>query len=274
MMLTEDEQKYMDILSDVKNIARQSGGIVKDIYTKGDVKIIAKQDLSPLTIADIESQKFIIHSLNEKYPKIQSISEEQTIIANKQVVDGLYFVVDPIDGTSNFACHIPFFSISIALYLGNTPILGVLFDPMNNEMFSAIVGNGAYINDKRIKTTEYNPFEQSFINLNVAKLDLELVNQINALVAKKTKKVRNLGCVSLEMAWVACGKIDGLINHYLSIWDIGASGIILEEAVGVWSTLDGHKPSFPSLVKFPICAARTTRLHKELLERIGEIRTK
>lgn len=254
---------------EIGDVTKESGKIVIEAFYSGRVKVTKKKDLSPLTATDIESQKLIIDALAVKYPEIQPIAEEQLSDKNVKVKGGLYFAIDPLDGTSNFACHIPLFSISIALYSGNTPLLGVLYNPINDELFSAVVGQGAYLNDERIRPKDYEPLEDSFVNINVAKLDPDIVNRINVQIARRVKKVRNLGCVSLEMAWVACGRIHGLINHYLSIWDIGACGIILEEVGGVWSTLSGRKPAFPSLQKFPICAAGTPRLHKELLERIG-----
>lgn len=234
-------------------------------FKSRDFVLTLKEDRSPVTNTDIESQEIIIESLRRQFPDIECITEEARRPDVEKLSDKMFFVIDPLDGTSNFSCGIPLFSISVALYKGTDPVVGCLLDPIHGEYFHAIKGFGAYLNEKPIKPLHYVPLEESFVNINVAKLGEKTANRIMSGIGQKTKKVRCMGCVSLEVAWIAAGRIHGVVNHYLSIWDIAACGFVLEEAGGKWTTLSRQKPLFPYTGKFPICAAGTDQLHSELM---------
>ena len=239
-------------------------------FKSKDFLLSAKEDLSPLTDVDIKSQSIITQALGEKIPEAEFIAEEAIRPEAENLSNKIFFSIDPLDGTSNFSIGIPLFTISASLHYGNESLVGCLLDPIHGEYFHAIKGAGAYLNDKPIHIAPYVPLEDSFIDINVAKLDAEIMSRIMNRIGRRTKKVRCMGCISLEIAWIAAGRIHAAVNHYLSIWDISACGLILEEAGGKWSMLSNEKPEFPYLGKFAVCAASTSRLHSELIGLINK----
>lgn len=255
----------------MRRVTLAAGEKVASGFESKNFRLSLKEDLSPLTDIDIKSQQLIIKLLKEQFPQAEYIAEEATRPDGlEKLSDRMFFLIDPLDGTSNFSLSIPIFSISMALWYGGELLVGCLLDPIHGEYFHAFKGGGAYLNDKPIHPAPYVSLRESFVDINVAKLDEQMMDRIMNRIGRNTKKVRCMGCVSLEVTWAAVGRIHGVVNHYLSIWDIAAAGLILEEAGGKWTTLSNEKPRFPYTGKFPICAAGTNRLHSKLIELVNE----
>lgn len=227
------------------------------------LEVSVKHDNSFVTRVDRESQDMILDYLRAQFADIPFIAEEKE---NRREAsqEGYYFVVDPLDGTATFVSGVPFFCVSIALYKGPRPQTGVVIDPNHREEFTAIAGSGSFLNGRRISVTSRTALEELTLNVNHTKFDLDIYQRINRNILKKIRRFHKLGSLCLEVSYVAAGRLDGTINNELSMWDIAAAGLILEEAGGKWSLLDGTMPHFPVLDKMHICASNG-RVHDMLL---------
>lgn len=256
-----------DVLRHSLAAGREAAKLLKHNF--GDTntyKVSVKQDRSLVTRVDSESQELIISYLKKQFPEVPFIAEERDRQANVDVrSDGYYFVVDPLDGTASFVIGIPFFCTSVALCRGTQTIIGVLVDPNHNEEFTAITGKGAFLNGRRIAVTKRHNIDELYMNINHTKFDEIRYERINANILKKIKRFHKLGSLCLEVAYVASGRLDGSINNDLSMWDIAAAGLILEEAGGKWTLLDGSKPAFPVFEKIDIVATNGL-IHDEILK--------
>ena len=181
---------------------------------------------------DLLSETIIVESLqlNSSFP---ILSEEAGIIGNIDREQYLW-IVDPIDGSLNYSNGIPFFCISVALWKGNKPILGVIFDFFRNELFSGIIGEGAWLNKTAIKTSKTKkkneailctgfPIRTDFSDEGITKF----VRQMQAY-----KKIRLLGSAALSLAYVACGRVDAYMEENIMLWDVGAGCAIVKAAGG------------------------------------------
>jgi myo-inositol-1(or 4)-monophosphatase len=257
-----------DILVHSLEAGRQAGALLRENFGKIH-EVSVKKDNTYVTKVDRDSQELIIGHLGKQFPDITFIAEEQERKKNESVhKDGYYFVVDPLDGTATFVSGVPFFCVSIALCKGPKTIAGVLVDPNHREEFTALAGNGSFLNGNKLSVTKRRRLEELTLNVNHTKFDAETYDNINKNVLKKIRRFHKFGSLCLEVAYVAAGRIDGTINNDLSMWDIAATGLILEEAGGVWTLLDGTQPKFPIFEKMHICSSNGI-VHDELLARIN-----
>jgi myo-inositol-1(or 4)-monophosphatase len=256
-----------DVLRHSLAAGRQAAKLLKDNFGKSDTyDVSVKQDRSLVTRVDGESQALIMSYLGKQFPDIPFVAEEQDRLVNAGVKkDGYYFVIDPLDGTASFVMGLPFFCTSVALCRGPETLVGALVDPNHNEEFVAVKGKGARLNGSAISVTRRKNLEELYLNVNHAKFDGARFERINENILRKIKRFHKLGSLCLEVAYVAAGKLDGTINNDLSMWDIAAAGLIVEEAGGRWSLLDGSKPTFPVFDKLNIVASNGL-VHDELLK--------
>ncbi len=173
--------------------------------------------------ADLESEKIICEILTNAFP-YPILSEESYKISNEEK-KGIYWVVDPLDGSLNFSQDIPLCCISIALYENNKPILGVIYDFHRDEIFSGIVGVGAWLNDNEIIVSSVKKDKSqailatgfsSYMNYDKSELDKFI------LYVQNFKKVRLFGSAALSLAYLACGRIDAYYEKDIAFWDIAA----------------------------------------------------
>lgn len=257
--MNEDE-----ILAQSLHAGRKAGKLLKENFGKNH-EVSLKQDNTLVTKVDRESQELIIGDLGKQFPDIPFIAEEQERKVNESINrNGYYFVIDPLDGTATFVSGVPFFCVSIAFCKGPDIVAGVLVDPLHGEEFTALAGRGAFLNGTRLSVSKRDKFEELTLNVNHTKFETRIFQSISNNILKKIRRFHKLGSLCLEVAYVAAGRFDGTINNDLSMWDIAAAGLILEEAGGVWTLLDGTKPRFPTFEKMHICASNG-RLHEKLL---------
>ena len=178
-----------------------------------------------VTSADKKCEKIIIQELLKAKKDFSLITEESGELNNKDK-DNIW-ILDPIDGTSNFMHGVPHFAISLALKSKNEIIAGVIYDPIKDEIFYGEKNNGAYLNNYRIRVSKRKNISQSLFASGDKNLDK--YNNIN---------IRRSGSAALDIAYVACGRYEGYFQKNLSIWDIAAGLIILKEAGGIVNELD------------------------------------
>jgi myo-inositol-1(or 4)-monophosphatase len=175
------------------------------------------------------------------------------------------WIVDPLDGTSNFLHGIPHFAISIALEREGTIVAGLVYNPINDDLFTAERGKGAFLNDQRLRVAARRRLADSVIACGLPHLgrgDLALgVRELSA-VQEKVAGLRRFGAASLDLAWVAAGRFDGYWERNLSPWDFAAGQILVREAGGYVTDLDGREMS-PATVD--VLAGNET-IHRELLD--------
>ena len=178
-----------------------------------------------VTSADKKCEKIIIKELLKAKKDFSLITEESGILNNKDK-DNIW-ILDPIDGTTNFMHGIPHFAISLALKSKNEIVAGVIYDPIKDEIFYGEKNSGAYLNNQRIRVSKRKNINQSLLASGDKNLDQ--YNSIN---------IRKSGSAALDLAYVACGRYEGYFQKNLSIWDVAAGLIILKEAGGIISELN------------------------------------
>ena len=241
--------------------AREAGQILLDKF--GKVSVSFKSEANPVTEADLASEKYIVEKIRSYYPKHSILGEESgaTDIPNAEYK----WIIDPLDGTTNYSHGYPCFCVSIGLEYNGEIILGVIYDPTRNELFAAERGHGATLNGRKITVSATEELRYALLvtgfpysivsgNANFEK------NIKNFLI--KSQAVRRDGSAALDMCYVACGRFDGFWEEGLNAWDVAAGLIILEEAGGKISYYDGSKFS---VYKPPVCASNGL-IHSQMLE--------
>ena len=198
--------------------------------------------------ADIKAEKIIIDEL-AKTKKNYSIISEEGGSKNNQDSENVW-IIDPIDGTTNFLHGIPHFAISIALKSNNEIVSGLIFDPIKDEMFYAEKNNGAFFNNQRIKVSKKKQINNClFATGGKEKMELDLIT-------------RKSGSAALDMAYVAAGRYDGYFQNNLNLWDIAAGIIIIKEAGGIINEIDLSKNDNINI------RASNTSINEKMLEKI------
>lgn len=243
--------------------ALKSGKIIMRRY--GRIHAKYKEDKTIVTEADEESEKNIIAILKKNFPDYSILSEESGL---KKKDSELMWAVDPLDGTTNYAMMNPFFDVSIALLKKNEPILGVVYYPYQKELFYAEKNRGAYMNDKRIRVSKKNRIEDSVLTFcnSPDNESTEKMAKIWRTWKLLNPKVRQIGAGALEMAYVACGRVECFLMTKMNPWDVAAGTVLVREAGGKVTDFCGREFTTDS----SDILASNGMLHKRLLDLIEE----
>jgi myo-inositol-1(or 4)-monophosphatase len=227
-----------DLLQFTETIARQAGSVLLEGY--GNVRHIQhKGAIDLVTEFDKRSEEVILSAIQREFPDHAILAEESG--RNKSISE-YEWVIDPLDGTTNFAHGIPIFSVTIGLFRNNSPILGVTYDPLRNEMFSAEAGCGATLNNHPIHVSARENLEHAVISTGFPyDLRTNPRNNLDQFVQfqLRTRAVRHLASAALDCAWTAMGRLDGYWEFGVQPWDIGAGALIVREAGGRVTSVDG-----------------------------------
>ena len=249
-----------------KACMKASRSLIRDFGEIENLQVSSKGPGDFVTSADKRTEKIIIQELQKAHPDYGIITEESGII-NKTNTSNRW-IIDPIDGTTNFLNGIPQFAISIGYEEENEIKCGVIFDPIKNEMFCAEKGNGAYLNNSRIRVSNKRKLKDSLIVTGGPRHSSKIRENIFAEYIGVSKNVlspiRKFGSAALDLAYVACGRFDGYWQRELNYWDIAAGIIILKEAGGFIDLFDLDKEA--KLKKNVI--ASNSNIHDELCELI------
>lgn len=217
----------------VEAAVRKSGKILLSYFNTA-LDLHHKKDGSFATDADLASERYLIESLSKVLPEAGFYAEESGITNPSEYM----WVIDPLDGTTNFAQGIPYFCIAVALTRNDERILGVVYQPCLDELFYAAKGCGATLNGKKIEVSKKKEFSQAVIGCSLShSIDHKLYNAIS-LLEPKVYSVRLMGASALDIAYCASGRFDGVFFGELCWWDIAAGSLVLEEAGGQVSTRD------------------------------------
>lgn len=249
-------------LSDIKYLARSAGAILREGFKK-EHDISYKGVIDLVTEADYASEAFLLKEIKTRFPGDRIFTEESGEINGEN--ENIWYI-DPMDGTVNYAHHLPNFCVSIGFASHGDLKLGAVYDPLRNEMFSAERGKGARLNGKKIRTSQINVLSKSLL---VTGFPYDVWNtQRNNFdnfveISKLTQGVRCHGSAVLDGCYVAASRLDGFWELSLKPWDVAAAGLIAQEAGARVTTLDGN-PDFISPPLSVIIAA--PGIYDQLLE--------
>ena len=224
---------------------KASRSLIRDFGEIENLQVSAKGPGDFVSSSDKRTEKTIIDELQKAHPDYGIVTEESGII-NKSNIKNRW-IIDPIDGTMNFLNGIPHFAISIGYEEDNEIKCGVIFDPIKNEMFCAEKGNGAYLNNSRIRVSNKKNLKDALLVTGGPKYSSTNKEEIFSQFIKVSKKVhapiRKFGSAALDIAYVASGRFDGYWQKELNYWDIAAGIIILKEAGGFIDFFDQDNES-------------------------------
>ena len=231
-------QTLTALTADVAAIAREAGGIVRDHARKPrDIHYKGRIDL--VTATDLAVEEFLRERLAALVPGSFFLAEEGSPTA---ALGQNTWIIDPVDGTTNFAHGLPFVGVSIGLWRDGDVTLGVVNAPLLDECFTAVKGQGAYRNGERIRVSGTDSLVHSLVATGFPyAIDEELPELLPRLgrVLGQTQGVRRYGAASLDLAYVATGQYDGFYERRLNPWDVAAGWLLVREAGGVVTRLDG-----------------------------------
>ena len=223
------------------DVARDAGGVL--MQRLGSARITNKGDIDLVTEADLASENLIIERIRSYHPQHGILAEESgeaVLVGGKR--SEWKWVIDPLDGTTNYAHGYPCFCVSIALEHNGVIEIGVIYDPVRDEMFAAERGNGATLNGRRIRVSEVEDLKDAMLctgfPYNVRERPDFTRDFANFTMAAQA--VRRDGSAAIDLAYVACGRFDGFWEDGLSPWDIAAGLLLIEEARGKVTNFDNE----------------------------------
>jgi myo-inositol-1(or 4)-monophosphatase len=231
----------------------------KDIFTKKHRELVTKTDL--------KSEKYILSAIQKKFPDHSILSEESGFIDKKS--DYLW-LVDPLDGTTNFTMGNPLFSVSIALAYKEEVIIGAGYAPFLGELFFAEKEKGAYLNGKKIKVSNKGKIKDSILLFchGHRRKDYEKVTRIYRAFKLSCRSLRQLGSALLELGFVAAGRCESLMIEGLTTWDLAAGVLLVREASGEVTDFSGQDWN----LKSQSILATNGRVHDEILNKLKRIK--
>ena len=211
----------------IKASDKASKILIRDFGEIEKLQVSKKGPKDFVTNSDLKTEKIIIEELKKARPHYSILSEESGYSENKDLKNT--WIIDPIDGTTNFLHGVPHFAISIALKTNNEIVSGLIYDPIKDEIFFAEKDNGAYFNNHRIRVSKRND-----------------LNECLFITGEKIKNepdipLRKSGCAALDMAYIASGRYDGYFQNGLNLWDIAAGIILIKEAGGIINDINLNK---------------------------------
>jgi myo-inositol-1(or 4)-monophosphatase len=217
-----------------------SGETLLGYFNKPIEYKLKESQSSIVTEADIESDKIIITLIRERFPTHNIISEESGFTNNNSEYT---WIIDPLDGTSNFASGIPWFGVLISLLKNNTPLMGGAYLPVQDQLYYAETGKGVFRNGEPLPLLKNKPLKDSLFAFCVDYTeDTAFLNrgmEIYKYIVKSSRNIRSTNCL-IDFIYVAEGKFGGVLNLYTKVWDISGLGLIISEAGGIMKKADGN----------------------------------
>lgn len=258
--MTEVELEKIKVQAE--KVIRKAGEIfINTIIEKKDVE--EKGFANYVTVVDYKVQEFLIGELRSICPDSNIIAEESG--ANHYDSKGITWVIDPVDGTTNLMYGFHHSAISVGLFIDGTPALGFIYNPTRNEFFFAEKGNGAFLNGNPIEVSKCSDIKDALICFGTTPYDRKKIDktfEITKNIFSDCRDIRRTGSAALDIAYVACGRLDGFFELTLQPWDFAAGMIILQEAGGKITDCSGNELNF--LKPNPV-SATNGKIHSELL---------
>jgi myo-inositol-1(or 4)-monophosphatase len=233
-----------EITEQTCDIARQAGAFIREQALTFDAGAVQTKSLNSLvSYVDVESEKMLVNALKEIVPEASFLTEEQTVAtANTEY----RWIIDPLDGTTNFIHKVPVYSVSVALYQGDNALVGVVYEANRDECFYAHHQGGAFCNGNKIEVTRATKLADTLIATGFPFENFKYIDKyVHALrnMMIHTRGVRRLGSAAADLAYVAMGRFDGFFEYNLNAWDVAAGILLVKEAGGTvsdFSNGDGY----------------------------------
>lgn len=222
--------------------ARKAGNIILKAVDQLDTVKIEQKGLNDyVTQIDKACEQEIIYIIRKAYPKHTILGEENGLLelpnAPKSEVT---WVIDPLDGTNNFIHGFPQFCVSIGIMQNNQVEHGVVFDPLRDELFTASRGQGAQLNNRKIRVSKTTNFSQALLGTSFHSKDSDHLSDFFKILFQSCSGTRHMGSAALDLAYVAAGRLDGLFAYGLKIWDMSAASLMIREAGGLITDFKGQ----------------------------------
>lgn len=244
-------------------LARAAGDVLKH-YARRDKQVELKGRSNLVTIADKESEELLIGELRRRFPDHRILSEEAGLLTRGDSTVPQW-IIDPLDGTTNFAHQFPFYCVSIAVEVRDTVVCGAVYDPVRDEMFHGVEGGGAYRNGERLSVSAVPSLGEALLLTGFPYSFRERFDYITGLFdgfLMESQAVRRGGSAALDLCYLACGRCDGFWEVGLNPWDTAAGALIAREAGATLTDFGGQ----PFSVYVPEILASNGRFHPEMLE--------
>src|SRR5262249_17549573 len=217
--------------------AQEAGKLLRDNFGR-KIAVSHKSDIDLVTEIDIASEKLIKELISSHYPKHQILAEES---GSQESSSENRWIVDPLDGTTNYAHGFPVFCVSVALECSGEIIAGAIYDPMREELFAAERGGGATLNGRSIEVSKVLDLKKAMLvtgfPYDVQKSEIDNLKNFANFI-KSSQAIRRLGSAALDLCYVACGRFDGFWELKLGAWDMAAGALIVSEAGGLVTRFD------------------------------------
>ena len=250
------------MIDDIINISILAGSLIREGFGKQFKIDFKTNEINLVTEIDTASEKLITDFIKKKFPSHNILAEESGETHNSSEY---LWVIDPLDGTTNFAHGLPIFAVSIGLQKNGETIAGVVYDVMQDIVYAAEKGSGATANSVKIKVSENNNLQHSLLvtgfPYNIKENPDKALERFTTL-SKKSRGIRRLGSAAIDFCYVATGVFDGFWEVHLNPWDICAGNLIVEEAGGIVTDFDG-KP-IDIFTKRILCTNR--KIHQKMIE--------
>lgn len=255
------------MLTKVRRLGRQAAYAAGAVLVRNFAQpqqIMLKGRHDPVTETDLESQRLIIDHIHQIFPEHRILAEEKGVpLAGPAGSDGRW-IIDPLDGTVNYAHGFPMFAVSIAFEWQGEVVYGIIYDPLREECFEAVRGEGAWLNDHPIRVSETADLDQALLATgfpyNVVERLEEIMTRFQRVLSL-AEGVRRPGAATLDLCYLAAGRLDGFWEQGLKPWDTAAGVLIVTEAGGKVTNFHGQ----PFALSDDSIAASNGRLHEQLL---------
>ena len=232
------QSALLKVMSDAARKAAR--GLNRDFGELAELQVAKKAPADFVSAADLKAEQAIFEALEKARPGYGFLGEERGMIEGTDKTHT--WIVDPLDGTTNFLHGIPQFAVSIGLQREGTMIAGLIYNPANDELYIAERGKGAFLNDQRLRVAGRRKLDDCVVACglpHIGRGNHELALREMAALQSKVAGFRRFGAASLDMAFVAAGRLDGYWERNLQAWDMAAGAILIKEAGGVVSCIDG-----------------------------------
>lgn len=256
---------YQSLTLEVIALAKETGKFFLEEINKVKVTDIEVKGLHDfVSYVDKTAEALIVKRLAELLPESGFITEEQTATYRGEHFN---WIVDPLDGTTNFLHHIPLYSVSIALMEDDKIVIGVVYEPNLDECFYAWKGGSAYLNGKEIRVSEQKEMKNTLLATGFPYKDFSKMNgyiDLFTWFAKNTSGLRRLGSAAVDLAYTACGRYEGFYEYGLQAWDVAAGVFIVQQAGGTVTDFKGGD----NYIFGSELLASNTLLHESLLDAV------
>ncbi len=262
-------RNWRELREVAERAARSAGQLLRQMQHSVNVREKAPADL--VTEADVAAQQMIRDLLLEQTPEFGFLGEEDAAGAARSLQNAEFcWIVDPLDGTTNYVHGLDSYCVSIALCQAGDPVLGVVFDPVRDELFAAVTRQGTLLNERPIHSSGQRQLDQALVaasfGTRVSRDSAEIARFVE--VVERCQAVRRMGSAALNLGYVAAGRLDGYWATSAKAWDVAAGVLLIRQAGGIVTGMDGG----PFRLEEPhLIAAASGDLHAELLEALARV---